>query len=72
MFFKEDNTYNEIREKSLSQWIDEMSKHDDIAVRGGVRLCREYIDFLKKENEKLKEENKLKNDYMKKIVNKSK
>ena len=27
----EDNTYNEIREKSLMQWLDEMEKHEDIA-----------------------------------------
>lgn len=36
MFNREDNTYNEIREKSLFQWLDEMEKHEDIAVRGGV------------------------------------
>lgn len=28
MFFKEDNSYNDILEKSLSQWLDEMSQHD--------------------------------------------
>ena len=43
MFNREDNTYNEIREKSLFQWLDEMEKHEDIAVRGGVKLTREYI-----------------------------
>ena len=32
----EDNTYNDIREKSLMQWLDDMSKHEDIAVRGGI------------------------------------
>ena len=26
MFNREDNTYNEIREKSLFQWLDEMEK----------------------------------------------
>ena len=47
MFNREDNTYNEIREKSLFQWLDEMEKHEDIAVRGGVKLKREYIQHLK-------------------------
>ena len=47
MFNREDNTYNEIREKSLFQWLDEMEKHEDIAVRGGVKLTREYIQHLK-------------------------
>ena len=67
MFFREDNTYNDIREKSLWQWLDEMEKHEDVAVRGGVKLCREYMQFLKEKNEKLKEENELKNSYLKKI-----
>ena len=40
---KEDTTFNDIRERSLNQWLDEMEQHEDIAVRGGVRLTREYI-----------------------------
>ena len=42
MFFKEDTTYNDIREKSLLQWLEEMERHEDVVVRGGVKLCREY------------------------------
>ena len=61
MFNREDNTYNEIREKSLFQWLDEMEKHEDIAVRGGVKLTREYIQHLKDENKRLEEQNKLAN-----------
>lgn len=67
MFIKEDNTYNDIREKSLLQWLAEMEQHEDIAVRGGVKLCREYMQYLKEENERLKEENELKNYYLKKV-----
>ena len=67
MFNREDNTYNEIREKSLFQWLDEMEKHDDVAVRCGVKLAREYMQYLKDENEKLREENELKNSYLKKM-----
>ena len=67
MFNREDNTYNEIREKSLFQWLDEMEKHDDVAVRCGVKLAREYMQYLKDENEKLQEENELKNSYLKKM-----
>lgn len=67
MFNREDNTYNEIREKSLFQWLDEMEKHEDIAVRG-VKLTREYIQHLKDENKRLEEQNKLKNEYLKKVV----
>ncbi len=72
MFLKEDNTYNDIREKSLMQWLDEMEQHEDVAVRGGVRLCREYIQYLKDKNERLNEENELKNSYLKKMSKKGK
>lgn len=67
---KEDNTYNDIREKSLNQWLTEMETHEDIAVRGGVKLAKEYLKHLKDENEKLKDEIALRNEYLKKIKNK--
>ena len=62
-----DNTYNEIREKSLDQWLDEMEMHPDIAVRCGVKLCRDYMQHLADENNKLKAENELKNEYLRKL-----
>ena len=68
MFLKEDNTYNDIREKSLIQWLEEMERYEDVAVRGGVKLCREYMQYLKDKNERLKEENELKNSYLKKMA----
>lgn len=67
MFIKEDNTYNDIREKSLNQWLDELEKHEDVAVRGGVKLTREYVQYLKDEIARLKSENELKNSYLKKM-----
>lgn len=67
MFLPEDNTYNDIREKSLNQWLAEMELHEDVAVRCGVRLCRDYMLHLQQENEKLKQENALKNSYLKKM-----
>ena len=70
MFGIEDNTYNDIREKSLLQWLEEMEQHEDVAVRSGVRLARDYIQYLKDENQKLKNENELKNSYLKKMAGK--
>ena len=49
MFMKEDNSYNEIREKSIQQWLDEISTHEDVAVRGGVKVTRDYMADLKKQ-----------------------
>lgn len=66
MFRPDDTTYNDIRERSLMQWLSEMEMHDDVAVRGGVKLAREYVDFLKHENKRLEDENALKNEYLKK------
>lgn len=72
MFIKEDTTYNDIRSRSLDSWLDEMEKHEDIAVRGGVKLTREYVKHLKDEIDRLKEELELKNTYLKKVAGKNK
>lgn len=65
MFTRPDNTYNDIRERSLLQWLDEMEQHPDIAVYGGVKLAREYLQHLKMEIGRLESENQLKAQYMK-------
>ena len=67
MFFKEDTTFNDIRDKSLQQWLDEMELHEDVAVRGGVKLTREYVQYLKYEIGRLRHENEVKNAYLKKL-----
>lgn len=72
MFKNTDNTFNEIRSRSLMKWLDDIEEHEDIEVRGGVKLCREYIEYLINENKKLKEECELKNSYMKKMAEKYK
>ena len=68
MYFPDKSEYQDIREKSLMQWLDEMEQHEDIAVRGGVKLDREYVQSLQKEIENLKSENELKKEYMKKLM----
>ncbi len=67
MYFTDKSEYNDIREKSLNQWLDEMEKHPDVAVRGGVKLTREYVRYLQEEIERLHQENDLKAEYLKKI-----
>lgn len=67
MFGKEDNTYNELREKSINQWLDEMSCHEDIEVRSGVGVTEGYISDLKKKIVILENKNNLKDKYLKKL-----
>lgn len=71
-WLREDTTYNDIREKSLMQWLDEMEQHEDVAVRCGVKLAREYMEHLKDENERTKAELKLSHEYLKKVKNQKK
>ena len=68
MYFAKHREDNESRQKSLCQWIDATEKHEDVAVRCGVRLARDYMEYLKEENKKLQEENELKNSYLKKLA----
>ena len=67
MFQFEDNTFRDLREKSLEHWLEEMEQHEDMSVRGGVRLCRDYIQYLKNQNVQLQQQNQLKNEYLKKF-----
>ena len=70
MVFEKDNSYNDIRYKSLMKWLDEIEKDENIAVSGGVTLAREYIQHLLDENQSLRNENELKKKYMKKMMGK--
>ena len=70
MFGREDNTYNEVRAQSLDQWLREMERHEHFPLRCGVRLFRDYLAHLRRENEKLKEENELKNSYLRRAAGK--
>ena len=69
MFIQPDYTYRDIQEKSFQQWLDEMEQHEDLAVSGGVKLAREYVQYLKDEIKRQEESNQLKIDYMKKLKN---
>ena len=66
MFIQPDHTYRDIQEKSFQQWLDEMEQHEDLSVSGGVKLAREYVQYLKDEIKRQEESNQLKIDYMKK------
>jgi polyhydroxyalkanoate synthesis regulator phasin len=67
MFFQEDTTFRDIREKSIGQWIQDMASHEDITVRGGAKAVGDYIEDLKKQISMLEEKNALKDEYLKKL-----
>lgn len=67
MFNRVDNTFNELREKSVSQWLDSMVDHEDIEVRGGVKVTKDYIDSLKQTIRNLEDKNITKDKYLKKL-----
>ena len=68
MFEREDTTYNDLRKNSFYSWLDELEQNEDISVRGGVKLAKEYVTHLEDEIAKLKESNELKKEYLKKAV----
>ena len=49
MYFAKKSEYNDIREKSFLQWLDEMEKHDDVAVRCGVTVSYTHLDVYKRQ-----------------------
>ena len=67
MFQMEDKTFRDLRERSLMQWLQDMERHEDPGVNGGVRLCREYIQSLQDQILQLESANQLKNEYLKKL-----
>jgi len=67
MFEKEDNTYDELRARTINQWFDEISNHEDIVVRGGVKVTKEYIEDLQKKINHLESKNTLKDKYLKQL-----
>lgn len=67
MFKEKDKTYDDLREKSTYQWLDGMSNHEDLTVRGGVKVTLAYIESLKKAITNLESENAIKDGYLEKM-----
>ena len=40
MWTKEDNTFNDIRKRSVEQWLNDIEDNEDLVVRGGVKVTR--------------------------------
>lgn len=70
MFIKEDNTYNEMRESSTMQWLNELSESDHVVNRGGAKVTLEYIEYLNRRIKELEAKNALKDEFLKKLRHK--
>lgn len=67
---REDNTYNDIREKSLMSWLAGVQETGSYIDACGAKLAVEYIQYLKEKIEMLEEKNRIKDQHMKKIKQK--
>lgn len=67
MLIREDNTYNEMREKSTMQWLTEQLESQDVVNRHGAKLTLEHIAYLNKKIAELEDKNKLKDEFLKKL-----
>ena len=66
----EDNTFNEIREKSLMSWLAQVRAEGNYEDASGAELAMDYIQFLQDKVKKLEEKNRLKERYLKQMKKK--
>lgn len=70
MFIKEDNTYQNMIEKSTLQWLDQTLESEDVATRHGAKLTLEYIEHLNKKIKELEDKNALKDEFLRRLKQK--
>lgn len=67
MYRREDTTFHELRQKSVNGWLEAMLEHEDLEVRGGVRVIQDYILALEDKIHALEKSNKTKETYLRKM-----
>lgn len=71
MFIKEDNTYNEMRESSMMQWLNDLIESENVVDRGGAKVTLEYIEHLNRKIKELEAKNALKDEFLRKLKHSS-
>ncbi|MGL4343561.1 MAG: hypothetical protein ACRCTE_00035 [Cellulosilyticaceae bacterium] len=71
MYIKEDNTYQEMIQKSAHKWLEELTASDDLVNKHGAKLTLEYIAYLDKKIKQLEDNNKLKDEFLRRLKAKS-
>lgn len=72
MFIKEDNTYNQMKQDSSMQWLNDLLQSEDVVNRQGAKVTIEHIEQLNRKIKELEEKNALKDEYLKKLKQKNK
>ncbi|MDO5517914.1 MAG: hypothetical protein Q4F66_10185 [Clostridium sp.] len=67
MIIKEDNTYNEMKGRTILNWLNGQIEAGDKINSSGAKVTLEYIDYLNRKIKALEDKNALKDEYLKKI-----
>lgn len=71
MFIREDHTYRQMKEESSIQWLKALAECEDVVNRQGAKVTLEHIESLNKKIKELEEKNALKDEYLKKMRQKT-
>lgn len=67
MVIKEDNSYNEMKGRTILKWLNEQLENGDKVNSSGAKVTLEYIDYLNRKIKALEDKNALKDEYLKKL-----
>lgn len=70
MFIKEDNTFNDMRKNSTIQWLEQLLDGEDVVNKHGAKLTLEYIEYLNRKNNELKDQIALRDEFLKRLKSK--
>ena len=70
MFFREDQTYHQMKQDSAIAWLNQLLTSEDVVNRQGAKVTLEHIESLNKRIKELEDKNTLKDEYLRKLKNK--
>lgn len=70
MFFKEDQTYGQMKQDSVTCWLKALVGGNDLVNRQGAKVTLEHIESLNRRIKELEDKNRLKDEYLKRLKDK--
>ncbi|MGL5675642.1 MAG: hypothetical protein ACRDDX_04490 [Cellulosilyticaceae bacterium] len=67
MFFKDDNTYNDMRKAATMQWLTDLLESEDVVNKNSAKVALEHIAYLEKQIQALEDKNALKDRFLKQL-----